>query len=147
MTEYAVVGAEESSAQAAVEQLVAAQGYQATFPLPANIAGKASYVMCLKGNAGLVQGYAICNVENFSIAVQAATLPEAVDMYLARLGQKPASRDTTSSAAPATRDEVSPSSLFDESKVVESYSVEINGTTQYYYVLDDGSLYCVVRVK
>lgn len=147
MTEYAVVGAEESSAQAAVEQLVAAQGYQATFPLPANIAGEASYVMCLKGNAGLVQGYAICNMENYSIAVQAATLPEAVDMYLARLGQKPTdSSNTTTPAAPATKDEASPS-LFDESKVVESYSVEINGTTQYYYVLDDGSLYCVVRVK
>ena len=147
MTEYAVVGAEESSAQAAVEQLVAAQGYQATFPLPANIASEASYVMCLKGNAGLVQGYAICNMENYSIAVQAATLPEAVDMYLARLGQKPTdSSNTTTPAAPATKDEASPS-LFGESKVTESYSVEINGTTQYYYVLDDGSLYCVVRVK
>ena len=79
--------------------------------------------------------------------MQAATLPEAVDMYLARLGQKPTdSSNTTTPAAPATKDEASPS-LFDESRVVESYSVEINGTTQYYYVLDDGSLYCVVRVK
>ena len=147
MTEYGVVGAEESSAQAAVEQLVAAQGYQATFPLPANIAGEASYVMCLKGKAGLVQGYAICNMANYSIAVQAPTLPEAVDMYLTRLGQKPTGGTPASPEAPATMDEASPSSLFDESKVVESYSVEINGTTQYYYVLDDGSLYCVVRVK
>lgn len=146
MTEYDVVGAEESSAQAAVEQLVAAQGYQATFPLPANIAGQASYIMCLKGKAGLVQGYAICNMENYSIAVQAPTLPEAVDMYLARLGQKPADSETANTTPPATGDEASPS-LFDNDKVVESYSVEINGTTQYYYVLEDGSLYCVVRVK
>ena len=40
MTQYAVVGAEESSAQAAVEQLVSAYRYQATFPLPANINGE-----------------------------------------------------------------------------------------------------------
>ncbi len=147
MTEHAIVGAEESSAQAAVEQLVAAQKYQATFPLPANIGGEASYVMCLKGNAGLVQGYAICNVENYSIAVQAATLPEAVDLYLAKLGQKPSDSASTNVPPKATRDEVSPSTLFDENKVAESYTVEINGTTQYYYVLEDGSLYCIVRVK
>lgn len=149
MTEYSVIGAEESSAQAAVEQLVAAQRYQATFPLPANIGGEASYIMCLKGNAGLVQGYAICNVENFSIAVQAATLPEAVDLYLAKLGQAPTDSSTPITTPSTTDADVlaRPSVPLDMEHVVETYSVDINGTTQYYYVMEDGSLYCVVKIK
>lgn len=148
MTEYSVVGAEESSAQAAVEQLVSAQRYQATFPLPTNINGEASYVMCLKGNAGLVQGYAICNMENYSIAVQAATLPEAVDAYLTKLGKKPAT-DNAAETQPSTEASGTKDvhAIFDSDRVVESYSVEVNNTVQYYYILDDGSIYCVVKVK
>ena len=139
MSEYAVVGAEESSAQAAVEQLVSAYRYQATFPLPANIAGEPSYIMCLKGAAGLVQAYAICNVENYSLAVQAETLPEAINFYLVKLGY------AVETEAP-TRDEVAEGPI-GNSDVVNVYTVEVNGTIQYYYEMADGSLYVVVKVK
>ena len=143
MTEYSVVGAEESSAQAAVEQLVSAYQYKATFPLPVNIAGEESYVMCLKGNAGLVQAYAICNVENYSIAVQAGTLPEAIDLYLAKLGLKPTVEVPDKGELAASPIE----GIFESDDVANIYTVEVNGATQYYYEMADGSLYVVVKIK
>jgi hypothetical protein len=143
MAEFAVVGAEESSAQAAVEQLVSAYRYQATFPLPANIGGEESYVMCLKGSAGIVQAYAICNVENYALAVQAETLPEAIDMYLAKLGYTVDRAPTETEPVPVTTSDLP----FMNGEVVNTYTVEINGTEQYYYEMADGSLYVVVKIK
>lgn len=129
-------GAEESSAQAAVEQLVQAMGYEATFPLPVNIAGEPSYIMCLKGKAGLIQAYAICNINNFSIAVQAETLDKALNLYLNKLG-KDAVYDTD--VAEDTSGEQNPEAEVLEitGKVVEIYTAEVNGTTQFYYVIDN----------
>ena len=130
MTQYNLVGAEESSAQAAVEQLVQEKGYEATFPLPVNICGEASYLMCLKGKAGLVQSYAICNMNNYSIAVQADTLPGAIQAYQAKLGNEVIEGGTTSDV------EVKSGSGI----VSAVYTAEINGTTQFYYVVN-GELY------
>ena len=144
MTEFAVVGAEESSAQAAVEQLVSAYRYQATFPLPANIGGEESYIMCLKGSAGIVQAYAICNVENYSLAVQAETLPEAINLYLAKLGY---TADRTSIETDSIEPVVAYEVPFTEGEVVNTYTVEVNGTEQHYYEIADGSLYVVVKIK
>lgn len=131
MTQYNIVGAEESSAQAAVETLVQDLRYEATFPLPANIAGQPSYIMVLKGKAGLVQGYAIVNVENYSIAVHADSLDEAILLYLNKLGiEATTPTDTT--------DETETES---KTATIEAiYTAEITGTTQYYYVID-GDLY------
>lgn len=137
MTQYDVVGAEESSAQAAVEQLVQAQNYEATFPLPANIGGNPSYIMCLKGKAGLTQGYAICNVKNHSIAVQADTLDAAISSYLHKLGQDvPDTSQPNETTPPETQHET-----IQATGTIEAiYTAEINGTTQFYYVID-GDLY------
>ena len=132
-------GAEESSAQAAVEQLVQAMGYEATFPLPVNIAGEPSYIMCLKGKAGLIQAYAICNIDNFSIAVQADTLDKALNLYLGRLGKEPiydTTDDTSSESTPETDvPEVETQEV--TGKIVEVYTAEVNGTTQFYYVIGE----------
>lgn len=140
MTQYAVVGAEESSAQAAVEQLVSAYRYQATFPLPANINGEASYIMCLKGDAGLVQAYAICNVQNYAIAVQAETLPKAIELYLNKLGY-------VVPEATADNESTADYPQFDPDDIVGVHTVEVNGTTQWYYEMANGELYVVVKVK
>ncbi len=140
MTQYAIVGAEESSAQAAVEQLVSAYRYQATFPLPANINGEASYIMCLKGGAGLVQAYAICNVQNYAIAVQAETLPKAIALYLEKLGyvaSEPAIDDEPTTTYPQ----------FNPDDIVSVYTIKVNDTTQWYYEMASGELYLVVKVK
>ena len=129
MTQYNLVGAEESSAQAAVEQLVQEKGYEATFPLPVNICGEASYLMCLKGKAGLVQSYAICNMNNYSIAVVADTLDDAIRAYRAKLGDE---------AVGAV--EVAEEAKTGSGVITAVYTAEINGTTQFYYVVG-GELY------
>lgn len=130
MVQYNVIGAEESSAQAAVEQLVQDLKYEATFPLPANIIGQPSYIMCLKGKAGLCQGYAICNVENYSIAVQADTLDKAIALYLSKLGVETVEPKNTD----AMDTEI-------KTATIEAiHSAEIDGTTNFYYVID-GNLY------
>ena len=126
-------GAEESSAQVAVEQLVQSMNYEATFPLPVNIAGEPSYIMCLKGKAGLIQAYAVCNIDNYSICVQAETLDKALNQYLEKLG-KDAIYDTTEDT---DDDGQNPEAEVLEitGKVVEIYTAEVNGTTQFYYVI------------
>ena len=135
MTQYNVVGAEESSAQSAVEQLVQAQGYEATFPLPANIAGQPSYIMCLKGKAGLAQAYGICNVENYSIAVQAETLDQAIRLYQQKLGYEITTMPVDTSALDDEQETKASSGIIEA-----IYTAEINGTTQFYYLVD-GQLY------
>ena len=138
MIQYNVVGAEESSAQKSVEELVQAQKYEATFPLPANIGGHPSYVMCLKGKAGLTQGYAICNVDNYSIAVQAETLDKAISQYLSKLGEAP---DDDTIPEPNTPPVAPSHETTQATGTIEAiYTAEINGTTQFYYVID-GNLY------
>ncbi|MBR5046293.1 hypothetical protein IKX73_01545 [Candidatus Saccharibacteria bacterium] len=143
MTQYAVVGAEESSAQAAAEQLVSAYRYQATFPLPVNVGGEPTYLMCLKGAAGIVQGYALCNVDNYAIVVQAETLPEAIGQYLAKLGHTQVAPPIQS----APTDEYVGAEVFFDGEVVNTYTIEVNGTTQIYFEMDDGSVYVVVKIK
>jgi hypothetical protein len=132
-------GAEESSAQVAVEQLVQSMNYEATFPLPVNIAGEPSYIMCLKGKAGLIQAYAICNIDNFSIAVQADTLDKALNLYLGRLG-KESIYDTTDDASSESTSETDVPEVETQEvtgKIVEVYTAEVNGTTQFYYVIGE----------
>lgn len=138
MTQYDLVGAEESSAQSAIEELVQEKGYEATFPLPANIGGEASYVMCLKGKAGLVQGYGICNMENYSIAVQANTLDEAIRKYQAKLNgaTDEVAEGAVTEDVPTTVGETKSGS----GKITNIKTAEIGGTTQFYYVID-GQLY------
>ena len=151
MTEYSVVGAEESSAQGAVEQLVSAYRYQATFPLPVNVGGEATYLMCLKGSAGIVQAYGLCNVTNYSIVVQAETLPEAIGQYLAKLGWS--QEEVSRFLARYGRSDIPTSEVlenelpFDIDDVVSVSSVEINGGLQYYYELTDGRLFVVVEIR
>ena len=133
MTQYNLVGAEESSAQAAVEQLVQEKGYQATFPLPINVAGEPSYLMCLKGKAGLVQSYAICSMENYSIAVEAETLPQAIAKYQAKLNGIEMPDDSTGMVDYVPVGDVQTGS----GTIAEIYTAELSGTTQFYYVIDD----------
>lgn len=139
MTQYEVLGAEESSAQSAVETLVQAQKYEATFPLPANIGGQASYLMLLKGKSGLAQGYAICNVENFSVAVQAETLDKAISAYMAKLtGKEPEPSNETAIDTTET-----PAITAEKIGRIETiYTADIKGTTYFYFQID-GELYSV----
>ena len=90
--------------------------------------------MCLKGKAGLIQAYGVCNIDNFSIAVQAETLDKALNLYLDKLGKEPVydavvTEDTSSEQAQEVE------ILEITGKIVEIYTAEVNGTTQFYYVI------------
>lgn len=136
VTQYSVVGAEESSAQAAVETLVQAQRWEATFPLPVNIGGEPTYLMVLKGKSGLVQGYGLVNVENYSLAVYSETLEGAVDEYLAKSGK-------TGEIATTDKEETETKT----GEISAIYTAELNGTTQFYYVIDEELYRCPITVN
>ena len=71
----------------AAEGEVQEKGYVASFPSLINAAGKATYIMVLKDNGGLVKLYALVNVENHSIVATGATQQEAKQAYVELLGE------------------------------------------------------------
>ena len=66
---------------AAAEGEVQEKGYHASFPALVNISGKASYILVLKDDGGLVKLYALVNVENYSIVATGQTQAEAISAY------------------------------------------------------------------
>ncbi len=78
---YPVVGAEEYSAMSAAQGEVQEKGYIASFPSLVNISGKATYIMVLKDEGGLVKLYALVNVENYGIVATGQTQTEAISAY------------------------------------------------------------------
>ncbi len=84
---YPVIGAEEYSAMHAAEGEVQEKGYWASFPSLINVSGKATYIMVLKDNGGLVKLYALVNVENYGIVATAETQTEALSKYRNLLAQ------------------------------------------------------------
>ena len=66
---YLIPGAEEYSAMASAEGQVQQMNYRATFPLLINLNGKATYLISLKDNAGLVKMYAFVDVQNYQKVV------------------------------------------------------------------------------
>ena len=78
---YSVIGAEEHSAMAAAEGEVQEKGYEASFPSLINVAGQPTYIMVLKNAAGVVELYALVNVENYSLVATGNTQAEAMSSY------------------------------------------------------------------
>ena len=62
---YSVPGAEEYSAMASAEGQVQQMKYTSTFPLLINLNGKATYLVSLKDNAGLVKMYGFIDVADY----------------------------------------------------------------------------------
>lgn len=130
VTQYDCSGAEESSAQEAAEGLVQNLGYNATFPTVVNIAGEETYLMCLKDKAGLIQRYALCNIENYAIVVEADSFENAIQEYLTKLGKNV---DTVVS------DEKEKAEI--KGKILDIYTAQIDGTTYFYYLMEDNNIY------
>ena len=129
-TEYMVSGAEESSAQTAAEGLVQNLGYEATFPIVVNVSGQESYLMALKDKAGLIQKFAIANIKNYTIVVEADTIDEAIAKYNMKLG--------TETDVEVTGSEI----VTKKGKISKIYAAEIDGTTYFYYVfVNDKNIY------
>ena len=86
MRYYKSSGAEESSAQIGAEALISEKKYSASFPTIVNVNGEETYFMTLKDAAGLVQRYAFCSVENYTICVCADTIEKALYQYQVKMG-------------------------------------------------------------
>ncbi len=125
---YDIPGAEESSAQSVVEGIIQQMGYESTFPVMVKIAGNPAYLMNLKDKSGLIQRYAIVNYLNYSQAFVGTTFEETLDGYLELIGEK--------KEEPVIIEE--PAEIFEaEGVILEKYQAEVNGTTYFYYVIDD----------
>lgn len=86
---YLIPGAEEYSAMASAEGQVQQMKYTSTFPLLINLNGKATYLVSLKDNAGLVKMYAFVDVQNYQrVVVTDANLGiiKAKENYLKNVG-------------------------------------------------------------
>lgn len=82
---YQISGAEEYSAMNSAKGKVQHLGYDATFPLLLNVAGKPTYFICLKDSAGLVKQYAMVNIEKYTIVAIGNTVTECEQDYMAQL--------------------------------------------------------------
>ena len=82
---YSAPGAEEYSAMSSAEGQVQQMKYKASFPLLVNVNDKATYLISLKDNAGLVKMYAFVDVEDYQKVVvtdSSKGIQKAVDNYL-----------------------------------------------------------------
>ena len=80
-TFYAVAGADERAGMLSAEGLVQDLRYVATFPLLLNIADQPTYFIALKDSTDIVRQFALVNVAQSQIAVNATTIEEAVRLY------------------------------------------------------------------
>jgi len=84
-TFYSVAGADERAGMLSAEGLVQDLRYVATFPLLLNIADQPTYFIALKDSTDIVRQFALVNVAQSQIAVNATTIEEAVQLYRDRL--------------------------------------------------------------
>ena len=136
---YKAEGAEESSAQGAAEGLVQNLGYSASFPNMVNVDGIATYFMVLKDNAGLVQRYALCNVEQYAKVVQAESIEEALKLYRQKMNLSVAEDSEVPNLGVAEHGEPLPeeyNTKMTNGVVSEVTEAQIKGYTFYYFTIE-----------
>ena len=130
---YLIPGAEEYSAMASAEGQVQQMGYKATFPLLINLNGKATYLISLKDNAGLVKMYAFVDVQNYQRVVvtdSSEGILKARDNYLKNVDV-----------------DIDSINLQNDSILISNISqVLIDGNT-YYYITDSNQKRYRVSIK
>ncbi len=84
-TWYRQTGATEIAAQRSAMGKVQEKKYRASFPVTYNIGGKATYVMPLKVNAGLIKMVAMVSVQDYSIVGVGNNLKECLRDYKSSL--------------------------------------------------------------
>lgn len=124
---YLIPGAEEYSAMASAEGQVQQMKFTSTFPLLINLNGKATYLVSLKDNSGLVKMYGFVDVQNYQkVIVTDANegIIAAKDNYLKNVGNA-LSKD-----------------ILEDSIVIQSINTAIiNGNTYYYIEATNGRKY------
>lgn len=133
---YSVNGAEEYSAMNSAEGQVQEKGYVASFPSLINVSGKATYIMVLKDNAGLVKLYALVNVENYAIVATGTTQTEAKEKYVELLKQNGIIDEIPESEEPSTENT---KEIDIEVAKIQVYTV--NGESVFYFTAIDGQIY------
>lgn len=128
VTKFTMSGATESAAMKSAEGLVQDMGYTATIPVPINLDGEPTYFLTLKDSEGLIKSYALVNISNYSIAVQGATIAEAKRNYASALVSSGNNNSLSSS-----------NTVYEELEgIITRISANTeNGSTSYYFVLDD----------
>ncbi len=124
---YIIPGAEEFSAMASAEGQVQQMSYVSTFPLLINLNGRATYMVSLKDNAGLVKMYGFIDVQDYQkVSVTDASLGiyKARDNYIKLIGNK----------SGKTMEEITIGTIS---------TVIIDGNTYYYIVDTNGDKYRV----
>ena len=124
---YPVSGAEEHSAMAAAEGEVQEKGYIASFPSLINVSGQPTYIMVLKNDAGIVELYALVNVENYSLVATGTTQADAMSAYKKLLRQNDIDIGDNSESVEITVDDVRIAMISDVATV--------------YITAEDGSVY------
>lgn len=124
---YPVIGAEEHSAMDAAEGEVQEKGYIASFPSLINVSDQPTYIMVLKNDAGIVELYALVNVENYSLVATGATQADAMSAYKKLLRQNDIDIGDSSESVEITVDDVRIAMISDVATV--------------YITAEDGSVY------
>ncbi|MBQ4091332.1 MAG: hypothetical protein IJC64_03335 [Clostridia bacterium] len=127
---YPVVGAEEYSAMSAAEGEVQEKNYEASFPSLINVSGEATYIMVLKSQSGIVELYALVNVENYSIVATGKTQALAMKEYKKLLAENGVVDDIPI-----------PDSVTAIIEVVSIRDTVIDGNTVIYIKGNDGNTY------
>jgi hypothetical protein len=94
-----------------------------------NVAGHPTYLMNMKDKSGLIQRYAMVNLENYSQAFVGNTFEDTLNGYLEQIGE-------TAKTVPVEIE--TPETTLEASGVIlEKYQAELDGTTVFYYIIDD----------
>ena len=124
---YAVPGAEENSAMASAEGQVQQMNYTATFPLLINLNGKATYLISLKDDAGLVKMYAFVDLADYQkvIVTDASKgITVAASNYLAEYADEVVVDEDT---------------YITKSITVTKITQAITDNKTYYYIVDENN--------
>ncbi len=79
---YAISGATEERAMLAAEGAVADLGYNASFPLLINVAGRPTYFMALKDNVDTPQQFAMVDIQSYQNVATGTTVQECQNNYV-----------------------------------------------------------------
>ena len=124
------------SAEGQVQQM----HYVATFPLLLNISDQPTYFMAMKDAAELVKMYAMVNVNQYQIVATGATVAECEKNYRQMLVQNGLVTESTPIVDSGDTQRTA-------GKVKDIRSFVVNGTTQYYVILNDGQFDTIYRMS
>ena len=130
---YNVPGAEEYSAMDSAKGQVQQMNYNSTFPLLINLNNRATYLISLKDNAGLVKMYAFVDVEDY----------QKVVVTDASLGVREAARNYINNVDLNNKNDINVSKEI----IIKSISSSVIDGVTYYYIVDNDNQKYKVSIK